>query len=402
MDISKTKLDFILACRWIPPSDQGGVAMHNGYLIESVKDLMNVKVLTIEDYSNRVYYEEQGITIEGIRANVPSLAIRLAKTAALKNGLRAWKDWRISLAMAKALETSSPDVVEFMDIHSESYAFLKRNPKEKRKTKVVIRSHTPWGLLRTTYLQDEIKGLDGWWAKKREQFCFDACDWITTPSQDLKEKLIKLYRLPAHKINVIPNILDTEHFKPISFQRKEGRFTFLHVGRFERAKGVITMIKAFIEVTRQYPDLHLINVGKPRGSAYQECLNLLQSANLMEKVTFTGFIPYEELPQCYAEVDAVIVAPEIYESFSYTVAQAMACGKTVIASDSGGMPETVNYGDCGILFKAKSVESLTTKMIQVISDKKLQKLGDMGRDYCTKKFSIPALQEVFANFYSGL
>ena len=73
---------------------------------------------------------------------------------------------------------------------------------------------------------------------------------VTTPSKDLKNCLMHLYQLPNEKITVIPNIVDTDHFRPHFDQNDNRPFTILHVGRFERAKGVITLIKAFIRFVR--------------------------------------------------------------------------------------------------------------------------------------------------------
>ena len=333
-------IKFTLCSRWAFPYHQGGIPMHNYFLLELLKDEMDVALVSSQNEQNDSYYSNKHITFNGISANLPLVYWRMAKNKFLQNGLRSLQDWRISLAMAKAIKSQSTNVIEFMDIHSEGYAYLRQNPRRNRKTKVIIRSHTPWGLLRSYYSNEERQGFDGWWSFNRENYCFRTCDAITTPSQDLKNNLIKLYNLPEDKITVIPNIVDTNHFMPMPRMKEDQPFTILHVGRFERAKGVITLIKAFIEFAKIYTKCKLINVGQARGSSYEQCHELLKSAHMIEKVKFTGFVSYENLPLCYADADVVIVASEIYESFSYTVAQAMACGKPVIASRIGGIPET--------------------------------------------------------------
>lgn len=397
----KNKLKFTLASRWLSPSSQGGVSMHNGYLVSALKEDVNFRLISVKDSVNSAYYTQEGIPFTGVSIKLPTILAKLAVFNQAKNALRSYKDWLISLEMAKVLEKDPPDVVEFMDIHSESYAFLKRNPKGKRKSKVVIRSHTPWGVLRPTYFPDEIKGVDGWWAVKREKYCFHNCDAITTPSQDLKDQLIKVYKLEAKKITVIPNLLDTHHFKPIPVNKSADVFTFLHVGRFERAKGVITMIKAFIALANETEQsIRLVNVGTPRGKALPLCMELLKQANLEDKVEFTGFVPYEDLPIYYAQSDAVIVPPEIYESFSYTAAQAIACGKPVIASNSGGMPETTQNGNFGVVFKAQDEGSLKNSMNKLLASDATDKVKTKKlADYAYKSFSVGSLRSTLLNYY---
>ena len=109
-------------------------------------------------------------------------------------------------------------LVEFMDIHSEGYHFLKN--KRGKRTNVIIRSHTPFSLLRKFFTKDELKGVDTLYTFEREK-CFEMADQITTPSQDLKKQIINLFNLSPDKINVIPNILDTTHFRPIEIRKRK-------------------------------------------------------------------------------------------------------------------------------------------------------------------------------------
>ncbi len=393
-------MKFILASRWFFPDNQGGIAMHNGYLTQALKEMFDLSLISLPSPLNFNYYQQLGVPLSYISNYLPLTTSYLAKVNIFKNYLRSYADWKISLNMSKIIEAASPDIVEFMDIHSEGYAFLKRNPKDKRSTKVVIRSHTPWGILRSTYLPYEIRGVDGWRAKEREFFCFHNCDAISAPSEDMKKQLIEVYNLPKEKITVMPNLLDTDHFSPLNMTVNPG-FTFLHVGRFERAKGVVTMTKAFIEtIKRSGQDVRLINVGEPRGSALQQCFDLLEAANLKDKVTFTGFVPYEDLPKYYSKANAVIVPSEIYESFSYTVAQAVACGKPVIASTLGGIPETVGYGKYGTLFMPGNYHDLANKMMLSL-DKQDLNIDELA-SYAKKKFSIKELSNAYTQFYQNI
>jgi glycosyltransferase involved in cell wall biosynthesis len=204
-------------------------------------------------------------------------------------------------------------------------------------------------------------------------------------------------------ITVIPNIVDTDHFIPLPRNSDNQPFTFLHVGRFERAKGVMTLIKAFIEFSKVQKDCILINIGQPRGSAYENCHELLKSANMIDKVKFTGFVSYKELPRYYANADAVVVASEIYESFSYTVAQAMACGKAVISSSIGGIPETLNNGKIGLLYESGNTKELTECLIYIHNNDNLRiKLGNDARKYSVEEFSTKKLKNIYLKYYKRI
>ena len=302
-----------------------------------------------------------------------------------------------------ALETLPTNVVEFIDIHSNGYVYLKRNQKSNRKEKVIIRSHTPWGLLKEYYSSDRIKGTDGWFAQQRERQCFQWADSISTPSVDLKNKLIEFYEIEAKKIFVIPNILDTNHFKPLNRLNKNKEFILLNVGRFDRAKGVETLIKSFIYLSKKIKNLRLINIGQPYGSAYKNCMELIEKENLSDKVTFTGFVKYDDLPTYYAQSDIVVVPSQIYESFSYTVAQGMACGKPVIASNIGGIPETIDYERAGKLFRPGDVDDLSMEIENLYSDKKAMiNIARNARSFAINTFSIDVLRPIYIEYYKSL
>ena len=394
------RFNLILANRWSFPVDNGGVTMHNINLVYALHHKFKLMMLSLNNYDNNEFHQNINVPFFGVNIKNLPFSYLLGKNQFVGNTMRSYNDYIISKEMAKVLDQISFDIVEFMDIHSESYVFLKRRARSRIKSKkVVIRAHTPWGLLRTTYLPKEIQGVDGYYAYDREYFCFHHCDAITTPSQDLKNRLMELYHLPDSKITVIHNLLDTDHFKPIDTINKANSFTFLHVGRFERAKGVVTMVKAFVELARMYPEIRLINVGEPRGSAYEQCHKLLTEAKLIDRVTFTGYVPYETLPEYYAIADTVIVPSEIYESFSFTAAQAMACGKWLIISDTGGMPETIVKGKYGAIFPKGDVHDLVLKMNESLF--KTYQCSDCI-DYSRISFGIKSLGERYLSFYSGL
>ena len=118
---------------------------------------------------------------------------------------------------------------------------------------------------------------------------------------------------------------------------------------------------------------------------------------------FKGFISYDKLPAYYNQCDLVVVPSEIYESFSYTVAQAMACGKPVIASNIGGIPETLNNGNAGILFEPGNFEDLIEKIEFLILNKNERKyLGKKARAHIFDNYSIEILEPKYIRYYKSL
>ena len=391
--------DLAIVCRWSFPESSGGVAMHNYNLIKAINSKIRCQIFSLESKSNELFYNELGIKYSGIKINSVYNNPHLLKLKFLKNTARYLSDNNISKIFRKKVN-GEIGLVEFMDIHSEGYHFLKN--KRGKRTNVIIRSHTPFSLLRKFFTKDELKGVDTLYTFEREKKCFEMADQITTPSQDLKKQIINLFNLSPDKINVIPNILDTTHFRPIEIRKKK-KFNILHVGRFERPKGVETMIKAFIEVAKEYNDINLINIGQPRGPSFNICQHLLNENNLTDRVTFKGYVDYNSLPEYYSISDLVIAPSEIYESFSYTVAQGMACGRPVIASKIGGIPQTLNNGIAGLLFNPGDVNDLTEKIITIYNNREHRdRLGKKARKFAVNQFSIDVLSKRYLEYYKSI
>ena len=73
--------------------------MHNNYLLELLKDGMDIALVSSQIEQNDLHYSKKHITFNGISAYLPVVYWRLAKNNFLQNGLRSLQDCRISLAM---------------------------------------------------------------------------------------------------------------------------------------------------------------------------------------------------------------------------------------------------------------------------------------------------------------
>jgi glycosyltransferase involved in cell wall biosynthesis len=139
--------------------------------------------------------------------------------------------------------------------------------------------------------------------------------------------------------------------------------SFLFVGRLEEIKGVDILIKAFSEVLHHYPTAHLDIVGSGR------CLESLERQakrlGIAPQVAFHGFLASDRIGY-YQRAD-VCVFPSRYEPFGIVVLEAMAAGRPVIASATGGIPELVEDGQTGLLCLPRAAD-LAQKMLRICRD----------------------------------
>ena len=103
----------------------------------------------------------------------------------------------------------------------------------------------------------------------------------------------------------------------------------------------------------------------------------------------------------YKSVDLCVV-PSFSEAFSIVALEAMACGKSVVASDVGGLHYLVENGKTGLLFKCGNVEELSEKVIILLQNKELrEKMGIAGRKKA-REFSWDKIAEKTNEVYEVL
>jgi glycosyltransferase involved in cell wall biosynthesis len=145
----------------------------------------------------------------------------------------------------------------------------------------------------------------------------------------------------------------------------------------------------------------LVLVGK-FGWMYQEVLDLVTELNLQDLVSFTGYVPQEDLPLVY-NLASLFVYPTVYEGFGLPALEAMACGVPVITSQIASLPEIV--GDAGLLIPVDDVAALHSAMSLVLEDNQLREKLIRDGLKRSKKFSwertAQLTQQVYENVLSN-
>ena len=164
-------------------------------------------------------------------------------------------------------------------------------------------------------------------------------------------------------IRVVYNGLDAELFNPkktspmnrekLGFQKED--FVAVFWGRLVPDKGVKELLMAY-EMIKDHKNIKLLVIGsinyEDSNNSTNAFLDELRSIayKLNEVVSFTGFIPYKEIPRYLAAANVAIIPSHINEAFGMTCIEACAMGMPVIATNDGGIPETL-IGQKHILIK---------------------------------------------------
>jgi 1,2-diacylglycerol 3-alpha-glucosyltransferase len=154
------------------------------------------------------------------------------------------------------------------------------------------------------------------------------------------------------------------------------------------SKGMHLLIDAFHRIKAEIPRAKLIIVGKPAYPGYEKTLHRIAD----DAVIFAGEVSDEELPYYYAACDVYATA-SLLEGFNIPLVEAQACGKPVVAFDTGPHPEVVDDGKTGILVPLCDTSSLSSAIIKLLQDKELiNMMGNQGTVMVRKRFCLNQAQ----------
>ena len=196
------------------------------------------------------------------------------------------------------------------------------------------------------------------------------------------------------------NGLDPEDFSRLP-KRRNRQPTVLFVGGLEPRKGLEYLLHAMEYVLDDLPRARLIAVAKTgfRGTDEWSWFTTLASRlGIMKSMVFRESVSQRTLLGFYSSAD-VVVLPSKTEGWGLSLMEAMACGKPVVASRAGGIPELVRDGTEGFLVRPGDVRGLADSITRLLTDPKLRnRIGRAGRTR-VRQFSWDATAKVVLREY---
>lgn len=205
---------------------------------------------------------------------------------------------------------------------------------------------------------------------------------------------------PPEKISVVLNGIDTARFQDArreftperflhSLNLPDDRLLIGTVGELTPLKGQEEFLRAALQVLQQYPNACFIIAGidHSRGSKHQARLEqLIAELNLGQHLWLIGWV--DDLAQLYCGLD-VFVSASHTESFGLVLAEAMACGAAVVATETEGAREIINHGETGLLVPINDVEELARAISKLLQDESERvRLGTAAELAAAAQFSV--------------
>lgn len=157
------------------------------------------------------------------------------------------------------------------------------------------------------------------------------------------------------------------------------------IARLLKEKGILTLIEAVSYLDGDYQVLIL-----GEGEAKTEAVELARRLEVLNRLIFAGVIKHSELPDFINCLNLLVLpsltTPHWKEQFGHVMIEAMACGVSVIGSDSGAIPEII--GDAGLVFHEGNAKELAEKISLMMYDSSLRKsLEIKGRQRVLERFT---------------
>lgn len=191
------------------------------------------------------------------------------------------------------------------------------------------------------------------------------------------------FGLTGRRARTIYNGVDVRRFHPPDTGRREGKeFTVLSAAHLIPEKGTEVLLRAISACSER---VRLMVAGD--GPERQRLERLAVSLGLEDRVEFLGL--RNDVDRLLREVDTFAHPALWQEAFGLTVAEAMASGLPVIASDVGGIPELIEDGRTGLLVAPGDVAALTAALGRLMERPQLgAELGRAARQRVERRFSL--------------
>lgn len=278
--------------------------------------------------------------------------------------------WRLS----RALKQLRPDIIHAHDPHGVAMAALALSMStQPRRAKLVAARRVDFRL--------KGNALSRW--------KYDQVDRFICASEAIRRILLADGMAPARAVTVHEGI-DLGHVAAAPLAALHEEFWLPHgapvvgnVAALVPHKGQRHFVEAAALVVREVPDARFIIAGE--GELRPTLEHLIKHLGLEKHVFLAGFRP--DVLSLHKAFD-IFVMSSITEGLGTSLLDAMACGRPIVATTAGGMPEVVEDGQTGILVPPRDDRAMADAIVKLLKDEGLRKrMGTAGQSLVSAKFS---------------
>ncbi len=223
-------------------------------------------------------------------------------------------------------------------------------------------------------------------------------DFNTNVSQEATDSLIQKGAFDQGNLHTVYNGIDLSKFYPDENSSKtlNQKIEFLSVGRFNEQKDYPNLLHAIAQVIQRNQNVHFNIAGD--GELRPMIEVLIEQLGIGQYVTLLG--RRDDVPDLMRQADCFVLSSK-YEGFGLVVAEAMACGTFVIATDCGGVKEVM--GEYGYLVPPSSADALESKIMEFLnlSEDEQTHNNECAMTYVHEKFNLHNIAQQWEYLYQN-
>lgn len=242
-------------------------------------------------------------------------------------------------------------------------------------------------------------------------FLYRESDHIVVVTPAFKEELIERWKVPAAKISIVQNGVESDLFRPsppsADLRRElnaEGKFMVCYIGTMGMAHGLDTILQAAAQLRESAFHVLFVLVGE--GAEKQRIADQAKFLGL-SNVCILDQQPRERIPAYICTSDACLVllrnTPLFKTVIPTKMLEFMSCGRPIILGVDGQARKIMEEANAGIFVVPENASALAQAILHLAGDEKLRtSLGNNGRRHILAHFSRQRTAEEYLELLSGL
>ena len=245
------------------------------------------------------------------------------------------------------------------------------------------------------------------------RFLYDRSHRIVVVTPAFKDRLMEDWRIPAAKIAIVENGVETDLFAPApvpitdQIRRQlgvEDRFLVSYIGTMGNAHGLETLLDAAAQLQTRNTNIAFLLLGE--GAEKQRIKSLAQSRDLVN-IVFLDQQPREKIPAFIAASQACMVLlkkTDVFKSVIPTkMLEFMSCARPVILGVEGQARQILEQANAGIAMEPENPAELVAAIQKLVSNPELGvTLGQKGREHIVRNFSRARTAEKYVEILEHL
>ena len=241
------------------------------------------------------------------------------------------------------------------------------------------------------------------WLERTERWISHHAEAVITSTRGAVHDITERFRLPSNRVHVVADGVDVERFRPgrdgHSVRQRygipDGEPVMIYTGLLTAYQGVDLLLEALSELKRRRVEMHTLIVGYPNVERYR---TMAQRLGLEDRITFTGRVPFEAVPELLAASDIGVSAKLPGSEGNLKLYTYLAAGLVSVAFDTPDNRQAI--GEAGMLVKDIEAGAFAEGIVGLLAQRaKWQALGALARQRAADRYSWQSVAQGIVRVY---